>query len=395
MTYSRPVSPAERLWLAADDLLPPFVIELVVEGVGALPEDLWTDALARTAEAMPAARCTVRGWVSRARWVDRGVAPSVRFTDAAAWDGTTAGGTPHSTDRLSAWTGPVMELLLAPGDPARLVLRVHHAAMDGVGLLMFARELFRAARGQPPGLAAYTTSDLQLVRQLGVQRGPLPKDAHVAATGRHDGSPHGAVWGRRRIRGRWRRFLPRMASVVARHARQLARDNHAPVCIHIPVDLRRYLDGGGGVGNLTGLIAMPIEPGATADDIATELRRRLDADEAPQWVAAVGGMVHVPMWLMRWAGARGADTTNKEGRYGATAILSNVGHFAPEAFQAPGFTASDAFFIPPGGRATAAFMGMSRWGTEDTSIVATMPVGMASGGRLDALLDAMVDDLQR
>lgn len=385
--YHRALSPAERLWLVADDLMAPFTIGFVVEGEGRLDPARWQAAAAAAAEAVPGARLVLRRFACRARWEDSGVAPGIGLCDPSDWDGRAPGGSALTGRRLPARGGPTLEVLLGEGAPCRVVVRVHHAVMDGVGLRTFVIELFRALRGEAPRPVVHADSDLQLARQLGIDPWPLPEERHAAVTGAHDGAPDAAVWGRRTLVGRWRRFLPKVAAIVAAHGHAAS---DGDLALQFPVDLRRHLGSATGTGNLTGIVVLPVARGVTAEAIDADLQQALEARAELGWVASIGGLLHVPHALMVWAGARGSARTNAAGdRYGASAILSNMGSLPSDAFEAPDFAPTTAYVVPPGGRATAALFVFTRW-ADHTEMVVAMPVGLASGGRMDALLDDIV-----
>lgn len=374
----RSLSASERVWWVTGTLSPPFVITLVIEGGGLSPEAL-EEAVARAAAANPGARAMLRGGLQGQRWVHGDRPPIVRRLSGPPQPGILEG--PSGLDGA-----PCIEVGIAPG--SAVVFRVHHALMDGRGLCHFVEEVFRALRGEPllGGVDQLTEAQLELAPSVAPRAGDRYR--FVAATGLHQGTIR-PVWGRRRVQGAWHDLLPRVANGVLRFARQSSAD--APVRFHIPVDLRRYA-GQKSTSNLTGIISIDPAPDAGVPEIASELKEKLATDEALRWVAGIKIVEKLPLWLLRLGGKKKMKTAVRKSRFNATAILSNLGRVETGSFSAPGFEPQSIYWLPPCGPATAAAFGIigDALGVE-LSVV--LPGGLASEGRLDKLLDTVVDEL--
>jgi len=372
------LSASERVWWVTGALSPPFIITLVIEGCELEPEAL-QEAVARAAAANPGAQAMLRSGLRRQRWVHGDRPPIVRRLSAPSQPGMLEG--PAGLDGA-----PCIEVAVAPR--SAVVFRVHHALMDGRGLYHFAEEVFRSLRGEPllGGADHLTESQLELAPSISPRGVDLRR--FVAATGLHQGAIQ-PVWGRRRVEGVWHDLLPRVANGVLRFARESACD--APVRFHIPVDLRRYA-GQKSTSNLTGVISIDPKPGAGVAEIAAELTEKLATDEALRWVARVKMVEKLPLWLLRLGGKKKVKAAVSTSRFNATAILSNLGRVERGSFCAPGFEPQRIYWLPPCGPATAAAFGIigDALGVELTVV---LPVGLASEGRLDRLLDAVVDEL--
>lgn len=384
---ARPVSATERAWIVAHDLFAPFNNQLVLEGAGPLDVPAWTRAVATATAANPGARAIARGWVGWTRWSPTGPVPPVRDVDGSAWSGRDPEGAPFLRTPLDPHRGPTTEVLLVRGAPPRVMFRTAHATMDGGGTLAFAADVFRALRGEPCLGHADTVTDLDLAtRHPAPPRPPPPTDA-VAATGMPGGPPATVVWRRVTVPGRPRPILGRVAVAVAAFARAQAGPD-AVVRLDIPADLRRADPAVRSTANLTGIVSLQADPAWTPGDVSDAVRAALDAGQAEAGVKGLAFLRHVPLWLARAVARRSGARHHQTGRYGSTAVLSNVGRVPVEAFHGAGFTAQTGFWIPPGTPVTALFVGLS--GTDDgVEIVATIPDTLASDGRLDALLDAM------
>ena len=145
---SRPLSGVERLWLAAASIAPPFANQIVLEGrfeqalSDALPR--WREAMRVVAAALPGSRSRLEGRGVRTRWVSDGPLPQVLCVDGTRWSGESGEGAVFLDDRFDARSGPISNVLLVRGSPARVVVRSLHAAMDGRGTLVLAEALMAA-----------------------------------------------------------------------------------------------------------------------------------------------------------------------------------------------------------------------------------------------------------
>jgi hypothetical protein len=101
----------------------------------------------------------------------------------------------------------------------------------------------------------------------------------------------------------------------------------------------------------------------------------------------------MPLWLLTALGRPKARRAIEASRFGGTAVLSNLGRVDRSLLQAPGFELDAAYWIPPCGPSTAAFIGLLG-DAQGVEIVAVLPEGLASEGRLEGLLGALVTGLE-
>ena len=127
---------ATRLWVAADNIQPPFANQLIFDGSGTIDTVLMKEAVKTASAANPGSRYIIRGMLGRSRWVDSGITPPLRIVDASGWDGLGPEGAPGCiSERLSPFEGPTCEVIILQGDPLRIAFRTHHGVMDGRGTL--------------------------------------------------------------------------------------------------------------------------------------------------------------------------------------------------------------------------------------------------------------------
>lgn len=396
--YRRALSPTERIWITADALCPPFTNALILEGRGQLALGAWTAAVRAAADANPGARVVLQGVLGWSRWEDSGVAPPVREVVAPEWGGRGPLGAPFLREPLPVDSGPTCAVWLVQGDPAYVVIRSHHATMDGRGTQHFALEILRALRGEPLEGSPATVTDLDLGR-LGGQKRPHPKRPHpaedcIAPTGRHDGGRAETTWIRHSLTmTRPSQFLPRVAWALAREARRNAGPGGGEVRFDIPVDMRPRAGAASGepirsTGNLTGWLNLRVPDDATPEYLAATMKSELARGRDGDVVVSIAGLRWVPLGLMRRFGAARTLENNRTSRYGVSGVLSNLGPMPLAGLSGPGFTADKAWLVPPSGHATALFVTFSGHAT-GVEVLASMPTPLASGGRLEALMAAL------
>jgi len=386
----------ERIWLAATRVAPPFANQLVLEGRGwPQPPQGWPALLQSLAEAQPGCRLRLTGVLESSRWQADGPLPQLRELDGGTWDGTGDQGAPFLAEPIDPVQGPLYQVLLLRGPSPRVVLRSLNAATDGTGMLLFARGLFAALRGEQPGrVSAGPITDVQLARRLGVRAETPPPQDSASPVGPADSAAAGWTW--RRLR------LPATSQLVARLA--VAIGTHSPVPrgaivrVHVPVDLRRYAPETCSSANLSGWMRIPVHLHLGAQDPVEAVRYALN-DGLKRKVAAGGALGtafarSLPLSVLAWMGARMARRSQREGRYGSSAIISHLGRLDPQELSGGGFTTSRAFFVPPGGPGEPAFL-TSTLGPEGLELCLAMPRALASRGRMDALLEHLKASIAR
>lgn len=386
----------ERLWVAADRVCPPFVNQMVIEGRGQLPapQQGWADVAAKVVDAQPFCAARLVGALGRTRWLAGGPAPGVRRVDGSAWDGLGPDGAPFLQEPLDARHGPTCEILLVDGDPPRVVIRTHHALTDGQGTLAFARGLFAVLRGEEPESARLgPINDHDLAVRAGVDPERLPPANCLAPTGLAAEARFGVTWRRRRVPGRFRQLLAHLAVGVGRAT---PAGQGGVVRIDVPADLRRHAPELASGANLTGILR--VEVSALLDDpdpvgaVDAAIKQALDRSDEARVIRAWQFARHLPLGFMGWAGRAGARGGLRKGRYGASAVLSNLGRIDLAPFCGGGFEAASCFFVPPGNPGLPLFIGISG-NTEGAELCATVPLALATEGRVDTLLDRLAAEL--
>jgi hypothetical protein len=386
----------ERAWLTMGEVAPPFAINLVFEGEGELEAEAWQKAVAEVAAVHPGARARLAGRLGGTRWLGDGPQPRVVVVDGAAWSGAGPEGAAFLDRPFDPTRGPNLEVLLVSGAVPRVVVRAPHAVMDARAILFFMREVCRVLGGDEPlGPTAWTLGDVDLARRLGQSKERPPTLDHLAPTGRPASTSTAITWRRRRVAGAPSAILGRIGAVIAARAR--ASDRHAggsggKVRLDVPVDLRRHDPALRSLGNLTGLLRIPVGADASAATIQAEIQRALAAHEEARPVLLAETIRAVPLWLMKAVARGAAKKMLARGRFDTTATISNLGRLELLAYQGGTFRTRRAFMVAPISSGLPLFLTLAG-DPEGVEMVGIMPEALASGGRLEALLDAITLEL--
>ncbi|GAB1640731.1 amino acid adenylation domain-containing protein [Krasilnikovia sp. MM14-A1259] len=352
--FQRPVSPTEWLYLAGQRIMPPFAIQLVVEGDGHLDPAALAEAVRVASAACPGARLARRGRM----WVDTGEAPPVSI----------AGSGPLWPERAHAALERTCEVVLAEG---AVMFRVSHAVMDGRGVLAWAADVFRVLRGEPPLGASAALTDYGLADRLGA---PGRRPRMTVGWRSPVGAPADAPgWARRSIDGNHPGLVAKLAAAVATFT------GTGRSRFMVPVDLRRHDPALRSTANLSLPVFLTTGGGEAWQSLHKQILRALVERREVVGGAAERAAYRLPLGLL----ARSLRVAGN--RHLCTAILSHLGRVDPADFSADGFRASTVYSLP------------THAPLSPLSIVATAPPGrteltVAYHGppdRAEALLDAI------
>jgi len=234
-----------------------------------------------------------------------------------------------------------------------------------------------------------TVTDFHLVRRLRDPRPRVvvrhdPRHRSPAPTGDLVGNQEGFVSRRIRIEGPVSNLLPRLSLLIAEHAR-----TYSPraVRIAISVDLRRRAPDILSTANLVRDIYVDVHPGATVAGANDTIHRQLEAAQESYSFPLEGALQHFPLSLIQRSSRLGRKRWG-QGVYRVSALIANMGRVSLDRFQGGGFTSEAVFAIPPGHPAYPLFMAIFGYGNT-LDLFATAPVGLATGGRLDQLLETI------
>jgi len=333
-TYRRALAASERLYLAGQHLVPPFTLQLFVEGDGDVDVDRLVAAVAAASEACPGARLRAVG----KHWVDAGEAPPVRAVGAIR--SLRIEDSPVLWSRLDPYDGPTCEVLVARGARTQLVFRAFHGVMDGRGLLLWVSEIFRALRGEPLLGAPSVETDLGLLARLGPpgRRNRIRFDCRSPlGDGKVDDLRYSLY--RRTLQGSHPGLVAKIAAVLAATGGDRSR-------FMIPVDLRRHDAALRGTGNLS----LPLYIEASCGDSWEALHERILGDLAERRDLATdaidGALSVLPLWSIGASLGLAVRRQAAKQRYLCSALLSHLGRVELDTYSAPGFDAATVYSLP-------------------------------------------------
>lgn len=324
-------------------------VVVVLEGCGTVDPAVWQAALDRVAAVNPGTRLRLLGKRRRARWISDGPPPQLRVVDDCAWDGRcSAGAEALFAGRLALEAGQVAEVIVVRAQPQasemKLIFRVSHAAMDGVGVIHFMQETFRALRGEPllGSNAGFTDTELMLSASRPVIWPPRARLAHM--TGGAQGDERGGIWRRISIEGPQPNLLPRLVALLGeyahRHSDKIAR-------IAMPSSLRRHVPKLLATTNFVNTLYLDLPAGADLDveDIKERLRILHDGNADLSFHRMFELLRHLPFaWLDGMLGV--TEKSYRSGRFFETAVLSMLGSYKKSQFSGGGFAATTLYVLP-------------------------------------------------
>jgi len=370
VSFARPVSPNEKIWLGADRLAP-FLISTVLEGSGALDEAAFRRAAQEASRAHPGARLVLRGFGRWLRWEDSGRDAPVRVVSQRGWD--------FLQEPMDVKRGPTCEVILWPGQPQRVAIRAHHAVMDGGGMATFALDLFRALRGEKLAGSSSTVIDLDVARSLGKGDSARWDVPAPAPTGSPRGSARGVEWRRISLPGRARGAVAPVVRALAEAAWEHAQ---ALVRLHVAADLRRHLQEAA-TANLVGVISLEVTPETDERALKKQMLAALRAGSEARHLLDLARVRDAPLWAVAFGIRRSLARSQRTGLYAPSAAVSFI-EIDEATASGGGFVAERVVGIPPLAEFLACIVDIVTTRQATDAIVA-VPACLAGDGRLDAL----------
>lgn len=364
-------------------------VVVVLEGVGSPDPTAWQAALDQAAAANPGARLRLVGKRQNARWISDGLSPRLRIVDDCNWDGRGGEGADALfAQDLDLEEGRAAELIVARATPTardmKLIFRVSHAAMDGVGTLHFMQETFRALRGEALLGSNATYTDTDLMREGPPRSVFTDNKAQIGGMmGGVQGDERGGIWRRISIEGPQPNLLPRIVALLAEHAR---RHGDKTARIGIPANLRRHVSDLLTTMNFTGMTYVDLPPDVVIDidDIKARLKVLRDGNADMNYRRIFELIRYLPFaWLDGMVSIN--DKNYRTPNLHETAVLTVLGSFKKALFSGGGFAAESMYCLPQLENVFVAVAGLQ--GNYELCI--GMPRVFASNGRMDELLDFM------
>jgi len=388
--YTRPVSALERYSLVLNEVHR-YHVEGVLEGMGNVDEILLQHAVDQAAEANPAIRVRLRGFLGFSRWVDSGISPQVETLPLTDWEGQSELGTGFMSHRLDAMRGdPIADVLIVPclDGYTRIVFRTLHAAIDGRGFLHWVAEVCRAMRGEPLLGSDSTLTDLDIQDQYKDQIEPepaAPPSACIPILAPDDQAREtlSYVWRRVVIDHNVPQMLPRMAEFLASWARRREQGN---VGFTIPIDYRGLRTDEMGLGNLTGYVRMTVAPEETSRQLMLQLGKKIRAKADCRQFPGIKRLLWMPVrFMVRQLLPKVDAILHTVTPALPSGGLVSMGNVFKENYSFPGFTAKMLYGIPGAvGKLNVVFLNYPDF----TVITFATPATYNHNGQLDDLIAA-------
>jgi hypothetical protein len=372
--------------MAADRMAPPFIITLVIEGVGTLTRSQLQESVDTVVQKHPWLCAKLIGALATCRWTNGGNPPKVVEFSDPNWDGEGATTVLPWDSNLSPTQGDTLSIWLVHSALTRIIFRAPHAFMDGRALGAFANAIGDALSGSHTTvLKPALVTDIQAASEIGsihtqkesTSRHPFRDPPTQAA---------GTLWRRRQVP------LP-PSDILASVALALATfsTDPAPFVVEIPVDTRPALGLPNVVGNLTGLLRLPILNENPAK-ISTRISDAIAQNDHLQPTFAAHALRFFPISILSRVGSATHRRQIKTGQYLFGATVSNLGRADLSKFICPTFEPSTCYWIPPHSPSNPLLVILCGVGSH-LEITAGAPCALGDNGRLDALLDHIVNGL--
>jgi amino acid adenylation domain-containing protein len=389
--YTRPMT-ADMWWTFGTSRRRGTQVQLCVEGSGSVDVAALEGAVAAASQACPGARLVRRGRL----WVDSGRAPAVRVVEAADFDRVELDSPVLRSPLTGEGGGASTEVVLVRGTPCTLIFRAHRSVMDGRGLMLWQREVFRALRGETLQGAPSCLTNEEVKAQIASGLGFEPPT--------HEGKPDGPEWrsalgriptGPRRSLWRRRTIDGTHPGGAARIARQVALCAGGEGRIEFTVDLRRLLPDVRITGGASGVIPVHVRED---DDWARIDAALLTGLSEHHYLRHVGdpAVRVMPLALVRdlraWidtVGRLSHDMVQKLKLADSMAIISHLGVVDLADFSGGGFEATSYYCL--GGIGQAPEVDVVESGLR-TEVTVSWRGGRGVAERADALLDRIEEE---
>ena len=384
--YRRRLTSGEKSMVALNELRPPFVIQLTIEGSGdPAPEALY-EALQQTTAVNPGSRLRLDEGESGDYWV-LGPEPTFTVVDAPDFRASGAEDAPFLRWPLNASTGPTCELVHVRGqDRGYLIFRALHGVMDGQGTLLWAKDFMRCLRGEP-ALGHPSTIDVQtLCDDERDNKRPLPPYDALHPLGPAKEETEGRyAWRAVRVPGRLRSDASGRIAICLSEQAALHNELPGAIRIHLPTDLRAHCRSERSTGNLFGSLFLDVEADATPVAVGMKIVKMLVHRDGKKPAGLYAGNEAGTMAAHRVKAFIDLNHLHSSGRYAFSATLSHLGRLDSASLSGPGWQATSALFVPLVGDACV----VSINGFDDHSVIAVGASDRHEPEKLDVLAAAL------
>lgn len=354
-------------------------VRIIFRGEGRVSAGRWQAALDQVTSLNPGLRLRLQGNALGARWVTDGQPTRLRVIEDCSWNAESSDGSSFIDETsLSLRGGYASELLVMHQCDNRmlLMLRAHHAVMDGLGGMHFFRELFRALRGEPLLGTNASYSDVDVMQSVGAVRSTSRHIPVVAMTGQPQGMARGDEWRRIHVGPPQKNLLGRVVEVMLEFA---ARHSDQAMLVAVPVDLRRHVPGLHSTANFTNMLLVRMEKGEGAEDFKRKLHDMLDQKMETMYPRVLDIFKLLPLGWMDLLVSR-TDKNYHRRKALETVTISNLGRCRSVEFSCDGFRMDGMIVMPVSGSVFVTLSGVD----DRVELAINMPRVLGSNGRFEA-----------
>ncbi|MCE3012583.1 MAG: non-ribosomal peptide synthetase [Proteobacteria bacterium] len=308
---SRPLTPIERLYLAAEKSSGPVAIQFLCHGEGELSVEELEAAVASVAKSSLGTMLDKKGRL----WVASSRATPIKIIDSLDYSAPLAAGSSeiHYLRNVHGLT---------------LLFRVHHTLMDAQGVLLWMRNIFKALRSEAVIPTNFKMTDERFLNEqssVKKRQTSLPRFSSPLSVGERDVVLQEFFEGNKPgLSAKLMHFLAQMSSLPCS-------------LFMVPVDLRRHFLDCDSTANLTLPVFIPVEKVQSWQEIQTQLLRKLESNDeisANRWESA---LLELPT-IMNACALRLLDHAQRiKNKYCFTAFISHLGKIEKSWFSAPQF----------------------------------------------------------
>jgi hypothetical protein len=264
--------------------------------------------------------------------------------------------------------------------------------MDARGLLLFAEDVCRALRGEPPLGHPSTITEGDLIRSLVGERtrpSVLKSDA-LPVTGAGSTRGWGDVVSRRiSVNGPVPALIAKVAAALARHA---GRYHTERVRIAVPIDMRNYKKELRNTGNLVHPLFIDVGRDESWQQIHKSILKRLAAREVLQLFPGDSIVPWFPIWLLRASSSLMIAGSRRGGRFPLSAFVSNIVLQGTSMYSGGGFECRSVYPLPMSNELVPLFVTAISL-PEQAEVIVSAPRDLVGGGRFDELCDVVKSSL--
>ncbi len=308
---SRPLTPIERLYLAAEKCSGPVAIQILCQGEGELSIRELEAAVATVAKCSMGTMLEKKGSL----WFTSSHPTPIMAVDYINYSAPLAAGSSEIQ-------------FLRQAHKLELLFRVHHTLMDAQGMLLWMRNIFKALRGEAVTPTHFMLTDERFLTEQAVvkkRKVVVPRFSSPMAAGKSDVITHEFFEG----------HVAGLSAKLMLHLSQVS--SMATSLYMVPVDLRRHIHDCDSTANLTLPLLISSKRGQSWQEIQAQMLRKLQNNDEISSNSLETALLKLPSILNAWALRFVASIQRMTDRYCFTAFISHLGKMEKSWFSSPRF----------------------------------------------------------